>query len=319
LLVAAAVLLLPAAAHAMHAPGGPEIRMIAEDVPVGLSIRGSLGTMAGKATRTEYMVDPTGDRRTLSQSTWALRGINFIGFEATAEIMDQVRMNIGLWRGMNEGSGSMEERRWLWLGHDWSHWQEGSVDVIEATMFDMNLGVDVVNFEGILVSLLGGWKRDTWAWLDRAGFYSGSDKAFRDVHGTYYGQNTIGYQQVYSVLYAGVDARYSAEAADFEVYLNLSPLSKSTDSIHHKTRDLEVFPGGLHTDGESSLGVYVGAGGRATYNMTDNLFASLSVDTQSFPSRPGRRKTLETNEVVDQGLTISQQAATFSGLIGWRF
>lgn len=316
LVVATAMMLIPTPVSAMHAAGGPEIRMLGEDIPVGVSLRGSLGTMSGQATRSAYL-GQTSASRLLSESTWDLRGINFIGCEATAEIMDLIRVNMGLWNALNEGSGSMEEYRWLWIDSDWSHWQQGEVDVIDATMFDVNVAVDVVNFEGILLSVVGGWKRDSWAWVDRAEFYRGTDKAFRDESEALGGINTIGYQQVYSVLYAGVNARYSMDAVDFELYLNLSPLSKASDSIHYKNRELEAFQFGIHGEGETGLGSYVAGGGRASYNVTDNLFAALALDSQAFPRRDGESKITEKNEV--QGIVLSQSAAMFSGLIGWRF
>jgi len=317
--VALAAAPAPRTATAMHATGGPEIAMRSEETPLGFSMRGSMGYLNGNANRATYAENPDGSRRQLTSSSWDLRGLFMLGCEATAEVMDRIRINAGLWKAMNEGSGETDEYRWLWIGHEWSHWQHGSVDVINAFMFDINASLDLVNYQGILLSALAGLRRDSFAWLDSALWYTETKTTFRDVHGTYNGQNTIGYRQDYWTPYAGGDARASFGPADVELYLLFSPVSIGSDLIHYKNRENKTFPQGLHVESGPGLGGYIAAGGRGLYNVTDNLFAGAGLDVTSQTTRNANRKTIETNEVLRKGTALSQSAVMLTGVVGWRF
>jgi outer membrane protease len=187
-------------------------------------------------------------------------------------------------------------------------------------MFDLNVGLDLATVRGLVLCGVAGWKRSAWEWKDRGLWYRESEKGFRDKAGSYGGINTAEYEQTFSTLYAGGDARVSPAAGlDLEGYLLLSPLSWSSDSAHYRLRETKTFPDGVHVESGSVFGLYLGAGGRATLHLTEELYAGLSVDLETFPKRTGDQKTLETNEVVEDGTAVSAAATMFSAVLGWRF
>jgi outer membrane protease len=319
ILCAAASAALPVRAPALHALQGPDVEPISRDLPAGVSVRASLGILQGQSRRLDYVPDAREGRRRVGDARWDLSALCLAGAEATVEVIEQVRISVGAWAALNEGNGQMEEYRWLWTGHDWSHWQRGEADVRSGGIFDLNVAADFYEEGAVTLSGVGGWKHNYWAWRDRGLWYRESELSFRDSAGSHGGRTTVDYEQALSAPYAGLGARMTLEDFDLEAYLTLSPLARASDRAHYWLRDTARFPGGVTVESRSSVGVYAGGGVSAVYSITESLFVGAALDGETFPRRLARQKTLQTNETVEEGTALSSQAGMLSAHVGWRF
>jgi outer membrane protease len=253
------------------------------------SFAAEIGRLGGTAS--ELVFDyPFGSKTKISELTWDLKDVTVAGVRASARLGARFRLHAGFWSALDEGSGDMVDRDWLYTDEsfleltpdegNWTHESrhpETSVD--EGTMFDVNLSV--LAFESGAFSLSGvlGYKRDSWSWSSRGGTFVYSDEDFRDLSGDFedlFGKDVlvIEYEQTYSIPYLGVSLSWAAPTFSFEGHALYSPAVSATDRDYHALRE-RLF------EGDFSGGTYVGLGLNAAWTFAPQWFASLGLEYQS--------------------------------------
>ena len=291
-LAAALAACVPTSAQAMYASGAA---IPWSHQPVGgggaLSLGASVGRVGGSASELVF-VYPFGSKTTYSELTWDIKDVTVAGVEASVRLGARFRLNAGYWSAIDEGSGDMVDRDWLYTEEgflvlapgddDWtdeSRHPDTSVD--EGTMFDVNLSFQALQAGSF--SLLGivGYKSDTWGWSSRGGTYVYTEESFRDTVGTFpEGEQIISYEQQYDIPYIGVGANWARPAFRVDARVLLSTLVSATDSDYHTygARDYE---------GDFSGGTFVGFGLNAAWIFAPHWFATLGVEYQSISEMTG--------------------------------
>ncbi len=279
-------------ALAMHASGatGPWSLRTAGDggfVSFGVSV----GQFSGTAS--ELVFDyPLGRKFKISELTWDLEDIAVAGVQASAGFGGRWRVDLGVWSAINEGSGMMVDRDWIYddaetlsldPGDDnWTHESlhpDTSVDA--GTMFDLNLSVLALHSGPFSLRGIFGFKSDLWRWSARGGTYVYSVAEFRDSSGSFEsGVQVIEYEQQYAIPYLGIGADWTTPTLSVDGHLLLSALVSASDSDYHNLRDTRF-------EGEFTGGTYVGLGVAATWAFAPRWFATLGVEYESVAGLTG--------------------------------
>jgi plasminogen activator len=291
-LAAALAASVPPPSQAMNASGAVD--------PASLTSSGggftfSLGASVGRVsgTATELVFDyPLGSKTKISELTWDIKDVTVAGVQASAGLGAKFRLNAGYWSALDEGSGEMIDRDWLYteesylvLTPDDGNWNYESrhpdTSVDEGTMLDLNLTFQALRTGSF--SLLGivGYRTDTWGWSSRGGTYVYSDESFRDTSGAFpEGEEIINYEQEYKIPYVGIGANWASPAFRLDARLLLSTMVSATDSDYHVLRDT-LF------EGDFSGGTFVGFGLDATWTFAPHWFATLGLEYQSISEMTG--------------------------------
>ncbi|OGV69962.1 MAG: hypothetical protein A2283_08110 [Lentisphaerae bacterium RIFOXYA12_FULL_48_11] len=312
-------LILPKPIQASHAYDGPEVKL-ADGRNFSFSVRGSLGYLNGEARELVYDFDQ-GYRRKASELIWDLKGLGMIGGIASVKYSKWLNVNLGIWTTMNEGSGSMIDYDWFSdipgapSPNDWTDRSISDVKVVNATMFDLNASAEIFKLDQFAFHAIVGFKQDSWEWDDRANEYVYSAYSFRDTIGSFGGINVIDYEQTFSIPYLGVSANGPLGPIELSAYFLFSVTVSAEDKDYHILRDIhfkETFDGGT----------YIGMGLNATYRISDALFVSATLDTQTIPEIDGDMElTGPYGETLSESNTagISHESTMLSLIVGYDF
>ncbi len=280
-----AMALSAGSAWALHANEGPEL-VVAESGGVALSVKGSIMGVAGEARELVYSGAGRGQGQAsdfkMSELIWDIDSLLMAGGTLSAQFGDAVRLNVGVWVAVNEGSGGMEDYDWSWeypYSGEWTHFSESEVDIESAYSFDINASMELTELGPFVLSGVLGYKQDFWEWSDIGGTYIYSSNppwGYRDIVGSFEGKNGIDYEQTFNIPYFGVQLATEGSGIRVSGYLLYSPLVTAEDKDHHIFRDLyfrEEFDGGD----------YIAAGVDVSIDLTDSVFVSASVDYQTIP------------------------------------
>ena len=115
--VAAACVAVPLAAPrgaaAFHAPGVPVAAASASAGALTFSVEGSAGALAGTAYERVYEYSG-GEQYKISQLDWEIERVAVAGFQAGIDFGGRFSANFGFWTAVDEGSGSMVDRDWIY-------------------------------------------------------------------------------------------------------------------------------------------------------------------------------------------------------------
>jgi outer membrane protease len=185
------------------------------------------------------------------------------------------------------------------------------VDVIDATMFDINLSLAVAAEEGYSLSVVGGIMVDMWEWDDRGQEFIYSVESFRDTIGSFEGRNVIDYEQTFVIPYIGVEAAADLGGISIQGWLIYSSVTLAEDKDHHILR-------GLHFRETFDGGDYIAFGASATLDINDVLFVQGSLESQEVKEIIGDMEIEETGTSNEDGAGISHEAMMISVGIGMR-
>ncbi len=268
---------------ALHANEGAELPL-PDAGGMQFSIKGSILAVSGEARELVYagtgQADVPPDYK-VSELIWDIKSLVMAGGTVSAQLSEELRVNAGAWMGLNEGSGGMEDYDWLDpTRSDWTHFSESDVDIEAAYSIDINATLELIELGPFMVSGVLGYKHDFWEWSDFGGTYIYSTFGFRDDRGSFEGENGIDYEQTFDIPYFGVQIATEGASVRASGYLLYSPFVVAEDRDHHILRDLyfrEEFDGGD----------YIAAGGDITFDLSDAIFISGSVDVQVIPEFTG--------------------------------
>jgi plasminogen activator len=250
LVLAVAGALVPAAAGAFQAapaPGSPGALRVGSGA-VTFALDASVGLLEGTAR--ELVFDyPLGTKFKVSELTWDLKDVAMAGLTASAGFGPRVRLNASVWSALNDGSGSMRDRDWLYTSYfeaglispdnigeaawtDESRHPDTSVDTARA--FDVNVCVSALQSGSFSLSGIAGWKWQKYRWSARGGTAtytpmldaSTADLAhFREFSYEFTpGVEVVAYEQTFSIPYLGLSAAWAGPALRLEGHVLLSAL-----------------------------------------------------------------------------------------------
>jgi len=313
------LLMIPKLCQASHAYDGPEVKLV-DGQNFSFSVRGSLGYLNGEARELVYDFDQ-GYRRKASELIWDLKGLGMIGGIASVKYTKWLNVNLGIWTALNEGSGSMIDYDWFSnvpgapSQNDWTDRSISDAQVVNATMFDLNLSAEIFRLDQIAFHAILGFKQDSWEWDDSAHEYVYSSYSFRDTIGSFGGINVIDYEQTFSIPYVGISVNGPLGPFDCSAYLLFSAAVSAEDNDFHILR-------GLHFKETFSGGNYVALGLNATYHISDALFVSAVLDSQTIPEIDGDMELTDPNgETMSDTDTagISHESTMLSVIVGYIF
>jgi plasminogen activator len=222
-------------------------------------------------------------------------------------------LNAGFWMGVNEGvDGEMYD--FDWLDETTSAWTDRSrseVDVVDAMIFDANLSFKVIEGAGYCVGVVGGIMYETWEWDDRGQEYTYSVRGFRDISGSFEGENVIDYRQTFLIPYIGVEGSADLGAVSIQGYLTYTPLVAAWDEDHHLLRD-------LHFEETFTGGEYLAVGVSATVDIGEAMFVQGSIDLEKVDEIRGELEVVETGTTIDNAAGIAHESTTISLSLGIR-
>jgi outer membrane protease len=303
---------------ALHANEGAELPL--SDVNgISLSVKGSVRSVAGEAHEFVYagsaQRDVPADYK-VSELIWDIKSLVMAGGTVSAQLGEDLRVNAGFWMGLNDGNGGMEDYDWLDPSiSDWTHFSESDVDIESAYSFDINASLELFELGPFMVSGILGYKHDFWEWSDYGGTYIYSTYGFRDDVGSFGGENGIDYEQTFDIAYFGVQLATQGSNVRASGYFLYSPFVIAEDWDHHILRDLyfrEEFEGGN----------YFAVGGDVTFDLSETLFMSGSIDIQVIPEFTGDLYQREGRDgqwgMVPDGAGIENAVAAVSASVGIR-
>lgn len=316
----------PAAASALHA-GGPAAPGALQAGAGGVSF--SLGASAGVAegTASEFaFYYPFGTKFKLSELTWDLKDVAIGGVQASVGFGRRLRLNLGVWSALSEGTGMMVDRDWdypesftLFVdpgGDNWTHESRHPDTTLErGIVLDQNLSLLALQRGAFALAGVVGFKYENWKWSARGGTFVYSADGFRDTVGSFTpGVLVIEYEQRYLIPYVGLSAGFSGPALQVETHLHFSPVVSATDTDYHALR-------GVTFEGSFVGGVYLGAGLSAVWRFVPRWYAALAVEYQTIPEIVGDVTITgsEGSGFFGSGGGLAMSMATVTAGAGYRF
>lgn len=273
--VAFVILLTASNLLAIQAGQGPGL-VLSEGAEYNLSVRGGVVYQQGEAR--EIVFDGT---HKLSELIWDITGLVYAGGSASLSLGSGLQVNAGYWTAINEGDGEMQDYDWYIVGADWTHFSDGRVDINEAHTFDINGTLRFLDFDGVAIYAIGGFKQMYWDWSQFGGRYIYSVNGFRDARGTSPDdENGINYDQTFDIPYVGVGASLQLGALRGSGYLIYSPFVQAEDNDEHVLRELYFTETFENID-------YLGAGVEAVLELGEAFFVSGALDVHSIPEARG--------------------------------
>lgn len=243
-----------------------------------LSLSLQAGVMAQSGEARELVFDGS---HKLSELTWDISGLFLAGGAVSAVFSDNFQVNLGYWRSVNKGNGSMDNYDWLFDStSEWSHHSTGDVDINEASMLDISGAYCFHRDRGIELFGLLGYKQLIWDWSEFGRYHTYSVYGFRDVSGPLDGENGIDYKQTFRIPYAGIALRFSNPSISGSLYALFSPFVEAVADDHHILRSIKFRDTFKDID-------YFAAGGDLNLDLNNDFFVSFSVDMHSIPEAKG--------------------------------
>lgn len=329
MIAAVLVMMLPAAAMAIHAVEGtlPEVP---EGGTASFALHGSVGMLDGEAH--EYVYLPQIDHK-MSELIWDLSGITMAGVVGSINFYNVFRVNAGYWTAMTEGDGGMEDYDWYLFDRPdtWTHQSIHNVKIVGSSIFDLNVSAQLYAAGAVAFRGMIGIKRDYWQWEDAVLEFTYSSlgnpmgepvagysyeqinpNAIRDLKVQGDGSRAIDYEQTFTIPYIGASMEGTLGGLRVNGYLTLSVAVAAEDADVHRLRE-------IHFKETFENGGYVGIGASALYNLSDSLYAMVSYEYQSIPETTGDMEIAETGEKSIDAAGISNEHTTLSASVGMAF
>lgn len=323
-IIAMAVVLLQMSATrlvAMHAGDDPALK-VTPNTPLGIavSIRASGGVINGEAQELVYGLSSDAEAVTESQLVWDIKNVRVAGTVISMVVDNDFNVNFGWWKTISKGNGGMVNSDWLdGIGFgpdDWAFRSIHDVFMEDSYMFDLNGGIRFVDEEWLGMSMLIGYKRDSWRWSDSAKEMVRTELAFRDAYYELDGSASINYHQVFEIPYFGLSSHVEMGPVSLGVYALVGIGVTATDEDYHIWRN-DYFTSTL------SGGRYLAAGASAQLNIVEGLFITVSADYQRIPEFSGDLTMNEgdTGKVYERegGAGVSHESTMYSAALGWKF
>ncbi|CAA6825211.1 MAG: Outer membrane protease [uncultured Sulfurovum sp.] len=206
---------------------------------LNLDLRISLGLLTGEAN--EYVYHPEA-QHTASQLIWNIDSQTMLGLGASLHLTPNFIINTDFFFSVEDGKSKLTNYDWQLLGEDWTDRSiHNSTDITNAYMIDVNAEYITYKDPSISLSLLAGYKEDSFQWKAYGGEYIYSNEFFRDTTGNFIdSQLGISYEQIWSAAYFGLKMKSNFGKLNFNTKVIYSPLAKATATDNHYLRYLRV-------------------------------------------------------------------------------
>lgn len=282
-------LLLPASAQAMQARRGTQVTHEQGAIPLTVRVEG--GYLWGTSFERVYIVEQW-DRKG-SDLIWKLENIHMLGGVLSAEPVPWLQVNVGLWSAVSRGTGTMDDYDWFDPSiTEWTDWSHHDAVLERGWIIDANVQGRFLEFHGVGLWGMAGFKYMNWRWADRFKSYIYSENGFRDDVGFGDKSTSIEYEQWFYTPYVGAALTYDFGRLHLAGYLTYSPLAWARDWDNHIERNMISKSNFDHIR-------YLGTGVQAVFDITENLYVGAAFDFQHHANTRG------TTRVTEDGVTES--------------
>lgn len=225
------------------------------------------------STSDEIVYDTDGSK--LSHLYWRLDNVGLIGISGTIVSSDRVAINGSYHMNIGTETSTMDDYDWIdgytasSAGYThWSHHED--TDVTEVSRFDINAQVAIIETNiGIVYGLLG-YKKDTFKWEAKGGFYEYSSNNFQRLY-INDDTNVISYNQYINAPYIGlglVNDNIKGLKFDFNIKYSNSVTIKGEDTHHLRT---DYGANGIFFEDTCEDGTLLDYTFGVAYNVLDNI------------------------------------------------
>lgn len=213
----------------------------------GRQFRFSLAaSVAGQHGDMTYTIQGPEDGGWKSELEWPLESVFYGGGIFSATFRERFHLNAGVWKSLNEGSGTMKDRDWFddlrpvllaVYGDDTAIYGEFE-STFDALKFDTNLRFDLLRQPTTAMGLIAGYRYALSKWATSDGYQRSPIPSF-DV-GSVIGPG-ITYEQTITIPYLGVAGSLTPNTNLIAVnfYALYSPLAQCEDVDDHIVRKKE--------------------------------------------------------------------------------
>lgn len=235
----------------------------------------------------------------LSQLIWETSSIAMLVAGLNFSVEKSYSMNIEGKFGLTDGKGVMDDYDWQYINLDWSDWSHHEDTIItESTGWDLHLDVGLYANKKTNLSLLIGYREETWAWESRGGTYIYSDTdipAFRDLSGSFTeGQRVISYEQHFAMPYIGLKFETRLNNWKFNAQYDYSNKVDVSAIDYHHLRDL-TFEDDFDAGEMSAYKIGIG------YQFSKNFDVYFKYDAQVYEEVRGSTSYTTTSTGTYQG------------------
>ncbi len=305
---------------ALHATDGSPSTII-KTSDVGLSFKGSITSADGQGDEYVYAgannIGLPSDYK-LSELNWDISSLWMVGGVFSLRLGELIRFNAGLWLGVTDGDGVLNDYDWLnYSTADWSDHSQSDTDIDAAYNIDINGSFQFMEIGPCQLHAVLGYKEDYWEWSAYGGtFLYSTDGGFRNTSGTFKNTEIINYNQTFDIPYGGIKLTTDSARLHASAYFYYSPSVTADDEDHHILRDLhytESFDGGD----------YYAFGAEGIFDLSDTLYIACSLDFQDIPEFTGDMTMKNGSGDVElhtyNSAGIGNSLTTLSASIGIKF
>ncbi len=238
----------------------------------------------------------------LSQLIWDTRNTTVLVAGLNAPLGKSYNLNIEGKFGITEGESVMDDYDWQYIGLDWSDWSHHEdTTLTESTSVDINLDINLYGNKKSKLSLIVGYKNESWAWESRGGtyIYSTIPTDYRDLSGSFTpGELGISYEQRFAMPYLGFKFQTRVNKWKFNIQYDYSNQVEVSATDHHHLRNL-IFEDYYEKGTMSAYKVGVG------YQIIKNFDVYFRYDAQLYEEVRGNTTYIDSNTGVIIGNCVN--------------
>lgn len=228
----------------------------------------------------------------LSQLIWDSRDVTMLIAGLSIDSGKSSFINIEGKFGVNEGDSVMDDYDWMYTNLDWSHWSHHEdTSVKESTALDINVGTHIYTKKETKLSVLFGYRKETWAWEGRGGtyIYSTVPTDYRDLSGSFTpGLPVIFYKQEFSMPYIGLRYKTQLDKWKFSLQYDYSN-QVNVEAIDYHYLGSLIFKDDYDTGTMSAYKIGIG------YQLYKNFDIFLRYDVQQYNEVRGNTTYIDSN------------------------
>ncbi len=238
-----------------------------------ITVSTSLGWLEGESK--EYVYD-TDTGRKVSELNWKINNTAIIKGDISWDPLFWLTLNAKGWTTLSSSGAGMDD--YDWLDPNQSHWTDWSnspnTRLNYANEFDVNAKVWFIKRADYKVGAVVGYQQTRFSWTAFGGHYQyDNGSTVGDFPNR---ERGIGYQQKFSVPYAGLAGSYRYRDFEFTALFKFSPWVEAKDNDEHYLRDLtfqEKTRGSDYYSASVDVGYYVTPNAKVFTELTWNQYS----------------------------------------------
>lgn len=272
----------------------------------------SIGQASVKANELVYAQPPTYPaNHKLSHLIWETKNIPMMMAGMRIIVDKKHRLNIEAQFNVAKESGVMDDYDWIYYNLDWSHWSHHEDTQLTDTLtLDINFDATIYENKGNKVSILVGYKKESWSWKSRGGSYIYSSEPYdspdsimptryRDLSGTITpGLLAISYEQEFSMPYFGIKYESVLDKWNINLQYDYSTLVNVSSVDHHHIRSL-IFKDDFEKGVMNSFKFKIG------YQLDKNFDIHLKYISQNYEEVRGNTTYIDSNTGSSLGRCVN--------------